>query len=74
MNVSPEAVRVALYHITIPAEWNLDYWTSYCPIIRSGRKLSLTNSDNSKDKLKEKVAIELAALNQVPIFEEPQCK
>lgn len=68
----PEIVRVTLHHITLPEHWNLDYWTSYCRTVRDGKKAVLTESDKSKEKLKEKVIAELAALGQVPAFEEPR--
>jgi len=66
-----ETVRVKLYHITRPEEWNLDYWTSMCYTARRGQNVLLTESDDDKEKLKGKVTDELAALGQVPAFEEP---
>lgn len=71
MRNMPETVRVTLHHITLPEQWNLDYWTSYCRTVRDGRKAVLTESDVSKEKLKAKVTNELAALGQIPTFEEP---
>lgn len=67
----PLNVRVALYHITEPAEWKIDYWTSYCRTVRAGQEVTLTNSDEDKEKLKEKVIEELARYEQAPVFEEP---
>lgn len=66
-----EVVHVTLHHITLPEHWKIDYWTSYCRTVRDGRKVVLTESDKSKEKLKEKVIAELSSLGQVPIFEEP---
>lgn len=66
-----EIVRVTLHRITLPEHWKIDYWTSYCRTMRDGRKAVLTESDKSREKLKEKVTAELAALGQVPAFEEP---
>lgn len=63
-------VRVTLHHITLPEHWNLDYWTSMCRTVRDGRKVVLTESDKSKEKLKEKVIAELEDIGQAPHFEE----
>jgi hypothetical protein len=63
----PETL-VTLHLITRPEAWNLYYWTSYCRTVRDGRPIVLTDSDNSKEKLKAKVARELALLGQTPNF------
>lgn len=63
-------VRVSLYHIALPTEWEIDYWTSYCRTVRAGQEVVLTNSDVSQEALKRKVAEELSPFEQNPIFEE----
>jgi hypothetical protein len=70
LTVEQLRVPVSLFNITKPDEWNINYWTSWCKTIRRGQKVVLTNSHESKERVKQMAANELRALGQVAVFTE----
>jgi hypothetical protein len=70
LTVEQLRVPVSLFNITKPREWNINYWTSWCKTIRHGQNVVLTNSHESKERVKQMAADELRALGQVAVFTE----
>jgi len=74
MSKARTKVQVSLFHITKPEHWNIDYWTSFCRTTRNGQNVVLTNSHESKEKLKTLASEELAAIGQYAIFVEESAR